>query len=189
MGESDNNFEVGNRIRALRKIRGISLKQMADDTGMSYSYLSGLENGKHSVTLTNLQRLSRYFDVDLVYFIQKDEPGSKVIRKADYPDADSLKDVYYDLVTSADAKDLQVSYICMPPNAPKEKYVHRHAQGHELVLVLEGSVTVMIGEDRQVLGPGDSVIFESNTEHLIFTENQSAVIVLISSPPYSGRQI
>ena len=33
-------IEVGKRIRALRKNRGISLQQMANDTGMSYSYLS-----------------------------------------------------------------------------------------------------------------------------------------------------
>lgn len=36
-------ISVGSKIRALRKIRGISLQQMAQSTGMSYSYLSGLE--------------------------------------------------------------------------------------------------------------------------------------------------
>ena len=58
-------IEVGKKIRALRKIRGISLQQMANDTGMSYSYLSGLENGKHSVSITNLQRVATFFDVDM----------------------------------------------------------------------------------------------------------------------------
>ena len=47
---------------------------------MSYSYLSGLENGKHSVSITNLQRIAKVFGVDMVYFLM---PGAvpKVFRK------------------------------------------------------------------------------------------------------------
>ena len=43
----ENDSTVGAKIRALRRIRGLSLQQMSQETGMSYSYLSGLENGKH----------------------------------------------------------------------------------------------------------------------------------------------
>ena len=53
--DMSNDIEIGKKLRALRKIRGISLQQMARETGMSYSYLSGLENGKHSVSITNLR--------------------------------------------------------------------------------------------------------------------------------------
>ena len=76
-------IEVGKRLRSLRKIRGISLQQMAAETGMSYSYLSGLENGKHSVSITNLQRIASFFGVDMVYFLQPGGPVPRVMRKKD----------------------------------------------------------------------------------------------------------
>ncbi|MEG1745381.1 MAG: helix-turn-helix transcriptional regulator [Ruthenibacterium sp.] len=62
---------VGMKIRSLRKIRGISLQQLAEEMSMSYSFLSGLENGKHSISLTNLQRFASYFDVDMIYFYRR----------------------------------------------------------------------------------------------------------------------
>jgi len=58
---SDSSIQVGKKIRRLRLARGISLQKLAEETHMSYSYLSGLENGRHSITLTNLQRLAAYW--------------------------------------------------------------------------------------------------------------------------------
>jgi len=52
---------------------------------MSYSYLSGLENGRHSITLTNLQRLAAYFGVDLVFFLQKSKSGPKYLNSPETP--------------------------------------------------------------------------------------------------------
>lgn len=51
--EESIDISIGSKIRALRKVRSISLQQMAKDLGMSYSYLSGLENDKYSVSITN----------------------------------------------------------------------------------------------------------------------------------------
>ena len=53
--EESMDISIGSKIRALRKVRSISLQQMAKDLGMSYSYLSGLENDKYSVSITKLQ--------------------------------------------------------------------------------------------------------------------------------------
>ena len=39
--EESMDISIGSKIRALRKVRSISLQQMAKDLGMSYSYLSG----------------------------------------------------------------------------------------------------------------------------------------------------
>ena len=110
-------IEVGKKIRALRKIRGISLQQMANDTGMSYSYLSGLENGKHSVSITNLQRVATFFDVDMVYFLQPGGPVPRLIRKEDLlQDNSGVEDIYYRVMTPPESSHLQISYVQMPPN-------------------------------------------------------------------------
>ena len=178
-------IEVGKRLRSLRKIRGISLQQMAEKTGMSYSYLSGLENGKHSVSITNLQRIASFFGVDMVYFLQPGGPVPRVMRKEELFDpSSSFRDIFYRVMTPADSSHLQISYVHMPPQAPAERRIHKHGRGQEMVLVLEGAVYVMVEGERYRVEQGDSILFEADVEHLIFTEEQEATFVIVSSPPY-----
>lgn len=180
-----NDIEVGKKIRSLRKIRGISLQQMANDTGMSYSYLSGLENGKHSVSIANLQRVASFFEVDMVYFLQPSGPVPKIMRKQElFEGASSLNDIFYRVMTPADTSHLQVSYVHMPANSPTERRIHKHGKGQEMILALNGSVCVMVEGERYKVEQGDSILFQADVEHLIYTEEQAASFVIISSPPY-----
>ena len=114
---TNSDIEVGKRIRSLRKIRGISLQQMAAETGMSYSYLSGLENGKHSVSITNLQRLASFFGVDMVYFLQPGGPVPRVMRKNDLFNPDCFfRDIYYRVMTPPDSMVMvKVGFIWIAP--------------------------------------------------------------------------
>ena len=183
-------IEVGKRIRALRKNRGISLQQMANDTGMSYSYLSGLENGKHSVSITNLQRVANFFNVDMVYFLQPGGPVPRLLRKNDLLRNNSgVEDIYYRVMTPPESSHLQISYIQMPPNAPTERRIHKHGRGQELVMVMDGAVVVMVEGERYTVERGDSLLFEADVEHLIFTEDRPAAFAIVSSPPYGQKVI
>ena len=183
-------IEVGKKIRALRKIRGISLQQMANDTGMSYSYLSGLENGKHSVSITNLQRVANFFNVDMVYFLQPGGPVPRLIRKEDLlQDNSGVEDIYYRVMTPPESSHLQISYVQMPPNSPTERRIHKHGRGQELVMVMDGAVVVMVEGERYTVERGDSLLFEADVEHLIFTEDRPATFAIVSSPPYGQKVI
>jgi transcriptional regulator with XRE-family HTH domain len=180
---------VGSRIRALRKIRGVSLQQMSQETGMSYSYLSGLENDKHSVSITNLQRVANFFSVDMVYFLMPSGHISRVFRKKElFDQSDKYENIIYRVVTPEDSTNLQVSYVHMNSHEPSERNIHKHGKGQEMILVLEGCVHVMIEEERYIVEQGDSIFFEADVEHLIYTEDETATFVIISSPPY-GQNI
>ena len=124
---------VGSKIRALRKIRGISLQQMAQETGMSYSYLSGLENDKHSVSIANLQRVASFFQVDMVYFLMPSGPAPRVFRKKELFSEDSTYDsISYRVVTPEDTTNIQASYVYMPPHDHTERQIHKHSNKNDL---------------------------------------------------------
>ncbi len=187
--EDLNQVSVGAEIRNLRKLRGISLQKMAEDTGMSYSYLSGLENDKHSVSITNLQKIAKFFKVNLVYFLTPKGPVPRVFRKKDlYDPNNAYGNIAYRVITPESSGCLQVSYAYLPPNAPKEQNVHKHGAGQELVLVLDGCSCIMVENEKYKIEQGDCIIFESSLEHVIYTEEQPATLVIVSSPPY-GRNI
>lgn len=55
---------LGERIRALRRERGVSQKQMAEAIGVSAAYLSALEHGRRGVpTWTLIQKIIGYFNI------------------------------------------------------------------------------------------------------------------------------
>ena len=47
--------EVGNRIRSLRRAKGVTQDQLAELAGLNRAHLYRLENGKQSMTLRTLK--------------------------------------------------------------------------------------------------------------------------------------
>lgn len=182
--ERDENLLIGRRIRNFRTIRGISLKQMSEDISMGYSYLSGLENGKHSITLNNLQKIANYFEVDLVSLISSDQQEEIYYGKESRPSIETKDGTIFQVITNENIKNLQVTFAKLPPHAPSERNIHKHIEGDELIYVVEGEVMVIVEDTKYHLKKGDSLIFSSSKEHAIFTENKSCEVMLVSSPPY-----
>lgn len=186
---TDRQIDIGNKLRRLRKIKKISLKQLAEDTNMSYSYLSGLENGKHSITINNLQRLSAYFSVDIIYFFDVQNGEEAVLVRKNDKDIISTEDgISFSILTNSSAKNLQISIIKQPPNTPEEKKLHHHEKGEEFIHVIKGKLYVIRGNSEYSLTAGDSIFYKSNIDHLMYTENQLAEYFLINSPPYGTNE-
>lgn len=189
MAENKDGINVGQKLRNLRKIRDISLQQLAEETGMSYSYLSGLENEKYSISIVNLQRLARYFNVDLIQFLDTRDVDTILVRKGDEQNHIAADGIVYNVIASNQGKNLQVSQVTLPPNAPSERNIHKHSKGQELIVAMEGEVIVMVESSRYQLHEGDLVIFDSDVEHCIFTEETGAKILIVSSPPYGRASV
>lgn len=56
---------IGRAVRALREKKGLTLEQLAPNAGITYQYLSGLENGRENFSIRVLQRLSEALDFSL----------------------------------------------------------------------------------------------------------------------------
>jgi transcriptional regulator with XRE-family HTH domain len=72
-----NKLDLGQRLRALRAERGLSLSQLEAATKISSSFLSLVESGKSDITISRLVRLADFFDVDLSDLVE----GSRVERR------------------------------------------------------------------------------------------------------------
>lgn len=178
---------IGAKLRQLRKMRDISLQQLAEETGMSYSYLSGLENDKHSISISTLQRLADYFHVKLIHFLDDSVDPPVFLLEESGAQEVTEDGILINLITAESAKNMKVSFITMPPNTPTARQVLKHPKGEEFISVLEGAIIFLMEGKRYTLRQGDSVFFASEREHVIFTEAQSARIIQVSTPP-DGRK-
>lgn len=175
---------VGMRLRELRKKRRISLLELSRVTGMGYSFLSGLENDKHSITIANLQKLAEFFGVNLIYFLQEEtEENVKITRAEDGKKFELEGGMVFQVQTPSNAKNVQVSRVYLPTYTPRNPTTHNHGEGEEVLMVLNGILYVTIGSKEYELFQGDSICFDSSYEHAIFTRKSTADLILITSPP------
>mgnify|MGYP000882991376 CR=1 FL=1 len=180
-------INIGDRLRKLRRQNKISIKKLAADLEMSYSYLSGLENNKHSITIVNLMRILEYFDIDLAYFFGNGDERSKIrfIPKNEVPKYETEDGLVFRIITSGYAENIEVSIITHPPQTPSLHRVYSHKSGEEeFISVLEGILYVEVDGKEHRLEVGDSILFHSRLDHSIFTRDCEATFLLISAPPY-----
>ena len=65
--------KFGDRVRTLRKAKGLSQEQLAELTGLHRTYIGGIERGERNVSLMNIVRLANALEVppsDLLQGIQ-----------------------------------------------------------------------------------------------------------------------
>ena len=61
-------MSVGAKLREIRKKRQKTLRQVQEDTGLSFSNIAEVERGEHSINVETLKTLAKYYDVPLDYF-------------------------------------------------------------------------------------------------------------------------
>ena len=178
-------INVGSKLKRLRTLRKISLTRMAEETGMSYSYLSGLENNKHSISIANLQRLSEYFQVDLIYFLKTTGDHDSVYIPAGQSRKTVTEDkVNFSFIVNRKDSRLQVTLVEMPKDSPSERHIHHHREGEEFISLLSGQLHVIVGDEEYVMDAGDAVLFRAEVDPVIYTKDQPAKFLLVVTPPY-----
>ena len=64
------NTAIGSRIRERRHSRPLTLKQLANRTGLSVSLISQIELGKSAASMSTLHKLATALQMDMTYFFE-----------------------------------------------------------------------------------------------------------------------
>ncbi|HEX3932807.1 MAG TPA: cupin domain-containing protein [Nocardioides sp.] len=157
--------EVGPRLRQLREQKTLSARQVADLAGLTPAYLSRLENGRVSPTVTTLARLVAAMGETMATLFQEPPDAREtVVRRADRHLMRS-RGVLDSQVTPGWATRLEILESLVEPGQGSSDRLHTHAGDEECVLVLEGALDLYLGADRHQLHTGDSATFGCRTPH------------------------
>lgn len=158
-------------IRRLRKEKRITLKKMAEETGISINYLSQIERGKTNPSIGILKRITNLLKVPLLGLEAEPLPNPfgpqevAVVRRhmrkmLVYPRS-KLKEY---LLTPDLNRKLEVLMSESKPGKKKEDVWYSH-EGEEFGLVLEGRYEVTVEDKTYILNEGDSIYFPSHLPH------------------------
>jgi transcriptional regulator with XRE-family HTH domain len=73
---------VGNRLRSIRRQRGLSLQEVQRLSGGEFkaAVVGAYERGERSLSLPRLQRLAQFFQVPIAHFLPQDESGERTMQ-------------------------------------------------------------------------------------------------------------
>jgi transcriptional regulator with XRE-family HTH domain len=183
---------VGARLRELRQNRDLTLKQVAEETGFSVSYLSLLERDKVSIRVDNLERLARFYGVRMVHLFRGTEESPILVSRHDKVEK---------LMAGVTAGQSSFALLADRADARMEPLAVKIGPGHgdphfrtyesdTLLYVIEGSVRLISEKgDDHVLSSGDSAYYFGFPGRRIVNDSQEdpAFVLLVSSPPTSAR--
>lgn len=176
---------VGPRLRRLREHKGLTGRQVAEFAGLTPAYLSRLENGKVSPTVTTLAKLLAAIGETMATLYQ-DPPGppTPVVRRAERHLMRS-RGVLDSQVTPGWAKRLEILESLVEPGGGSGDHLHHHAGEEECMLVLEGEFDLWLGEQHLHLEIGDSATFACTVPHRWVNTSQAPARVLWVFTPSS----
>jgi DNA-binding transcriptional MerR regulator/quercetin dioxygenase-like cupin family protein len=152
----------GRLLRARRVGLGLSLREAGHRARLSASFISALERNATGASVAALLRLTRAYDTTLVDLFSPASAGRHV-RPEDRPVLALDPGVHIEQL-AVGATQLEPQLFILDPGASSDgAYSH---EGEEFLFVLDGSVTVLVGDREQYqLKTGDALTFPSTLPH------------------------
>jgi DNA-binding transcriptional MerR regulator/quercetin dioxygenase-like cupin family protein len=171
------------RLRELRRERGLSLRDAADRSGLSVSFLSALERGATGASIATVQRLtSAYGSTLLDLFGPPTGAERRVVRLRDRPALEVGNGVRIEQLARGAVHLEPQLFVLAPGSSSEEAYTH---DGEEFLYVLAGAISLWIGEDEHYrLDTGDAASFPSNLPHRWRNDaGEETRLLWINTPP------
>ena len=155
---------VGARLRAARLTKGWSARQLAARADVTPAYLSRLETGQLSPTVSTLSRVMQALGEPVAVLFQgPDDPGPlvrreqrRVIRSHGVED---------ELLSPTRTGRLEVLETLVAPGGGSGSEPYSHPGEEECIVVLSGVLQVTVSDVTYDLEPGDALTFSCRSPH------------------------
>jgi transcriptional regulator with XRE-family HTH domain len=161
-------IEVGRRLRAQRSELGLTLRQLAEKSGVAFTTIQKIESGAISPTIGILMKIARGLEIKMTALLEEEPQACQVhfIEKKNRKRASISK------------QDIEVQYIAqnlidprmfgfhltVGPNCGSGPDPLTHA-GEEIVIGVQGTIDFIVDKDKFRVAPGDCLHFKCNVPH------------------------
>lgn len=153
----------GKRFRRLRMQRRLSLAEVAKATAVSVGFLSALERGQMSSSVSTLRRIARFYRTNILSLFETTGETRRLVRPEHRRVLETTPGVRMELLALGHTVMEPHLFRIKPGGGSGESYSH---EGEEFLHVLRGDFEIWLdGNEHYRLKPGDSLYFESSTPH------------------------
>ncbi|MET3896844.1 transcriptional regulator with XRE-family HTH domain [Devosia sp. UYZn731] len=164
--ESAVDMTLGQRLRARRKAIGKTLQQVATESSLTVGFISQIERGISTPSLASLYNVAKALETSVDHFVSKAPARSHSVvshsgQRQIYRVGGTAR--FYEFLERGfpEAK-LNACLSHCPPGHLTEMMSH---EGEEIVYLVSGSMRYEVDGQTYLLGPGDTLHFDSHKPH------------------------
>ncbi len=181
------NITIGAQIKALRKEKKYTLKQLSEESGLSIGFLSQLERGLTTIAIDSLEKVAAVLEVPLVdFFASAPSPHTDPVVRSYSQIFSQFSPEHIQFTLSHSAEEFQMFprlFVLLPSSKETSDVALYQHEGEEFIYVLEGVLSMDIGNRHYTLYPGDSVQVHSNMQHNWKNKTNNIVKILSVNTP------
>lgn len=186
-GEAPVKSTVGARLRLIRRARGLSQKELAEQAGVSLNCISLIERDEISPNVATLQRLADALGVKVTAFFDANEQVDVIHLDAPPPPpATSSKVELQGICTSLGEQAMQPFVLTLRPHAYAGGYAAQ--TGHGFVYCLKGKLKCDLDSESYVLDPGEALLFDGPLPHRCENPGDAEAQFVLVVQPSEGQQ-
>lgn len=193
---------LGIKLRQARVAAGLRISEVAERAGFSTSYVSQVERDVANPSVGALNRIADALGIRMGILFNSQSTDLRegndtitstspdyiptVVVKHDqrknltYPESN----IRYDLLTPDVQHNLMVLMSRCPSQTTSGEYTLSH-EGEECVVVIQGTVQFVVGEEEYTVGTMDSIRFDGRTPHAWRNAGPDEALVLwVVTPPH-----
>lgn len=193
LDDADRIKRLGAKIRTLRKERGLTLKSLAQLSGLSHPFLSQVERGLARPSMNSLYQISEALGTNASWLLAGSEntreatvvraSDTSVVPASELGDMDGLR-----RVVAPEASPFQVVEFTGAPDTFREYWVH---DGFETIYVISGVVDVDLDGEIFRLEPSDSISYDTRKPHRLraATGERVKLLMIEASPGFTNVRL
>ena len=175
-------MSIGNRLKELRVLKGLTQEELADRAELSKGFISQVERDLTSPSIATLTDILQCLGTSLSEFFSEEPEEPIVFGRQDYfekYDAELKNEIQWIVPSSRKNRMEPILLTLKAGGSPSPEDPH---EGEEFGYVLHGSVTVHLGNRACKAKKGESFYFTAGKNHYL-SSKAGAVILWVSSPP------
>jgi transcriptional regulator with XRE-family HTH domain len=177
-------MNIGSKIKELRIQKSLTQEELADRAELSKGFISQLERDLTSPSIATLMDILQCLGTNLEEFFSGTTAEQVVFKKSDYfekYDADLKNEVKW-IIPNAQKNIMEP--ILLTLDAGGSTYPDNPHEGEEFGYILNGSITLLIGNRSYKVRKGESFYFTANKQHyIVASEKTGATLLWVSTPP------
>jgi transcriptional regulator with XRE-family HTH domain len=186
-GEAPVKSTVGARLRLIRRARGLSQKELAEQAGVSLNCISLIERDEISPNVATLQRLADALGVKVTAFFDANEQVDVIhVDAPPAPTATNSKVELQGICTSLGEQAMQPFVLTLRPHAYAGGYAAQ--TGHGFVYCLKGKLKCDLDSESYVLDPGEALLFDGPLPHRCENPGDAEAQFVLVVQPSEGQQ-
>ena len=174
-------MEIGNKIKRLRLQLNLSQAELADRCELTKGYISQLENDLTEPSISTLCDILSALGTDLAEFFKKETFEKIVFSADDYIEKHENGMLLKWIIPNAQKNEMEPVLVELLSGATTSDFPH---EGEEFGYVLEGKISIELGNAKYVCKKGESFYYAADKSHSITNCGKNiAKFLWVSTPP------